>query len=391
MKPLLYINVLIGALSLFSCDKENISGNQRTVFIKYYTDYPVFKAADVAVTDDGYAILGTAVTADNKSYICLIRTDEYGNSLDSVRTYGQITNNTAYCLKVLDDGGFAILGSVINETTGFKAPYFVRTNNTGDILWSKTYSRDGNLEAKYFDVGPDESYHLTGYYDTVGFGKQIWWMGIDNSGNIIRNQRLRGYKITDDEGTHLEVLPDGRLVITGYSIKAQVMRPIIIKTDANGVYSDVYELDATINETGNCIRFFDDKNFLLLGNRYFTDQTETILRRIYMSPSSHNISWEKSYGSSVNDEGKCIVNDDQYIYVLGTSSRTGSNSTITITTTDFEGTELNRSEFGAGSHLSVSAFKRTSDQGFIIVGTNENPEANNTSLILIKTGADTRL
>jgi hypothetical protein len=109
------------------------------------------------------------------------------------------------------------------------------------------------------------------------------------------------------------------------------------------------------------------------------------------STQPHSITWEKTFSSSTNDESNSLIADNQSLYIAGTSALTGSNSRITITTTDLEGNETNHSEFGAGSHLTVASFKRTSDNGFIVAGTNENPEANNTSFTLIKTRAGTGL
>jgi hypothetical protein len=391
MKPILTITILIGTLCLFSCDKEEISDSQKTSFIKYYTNFPVFKAADVAVTENGFAILGTVTTSENKTQICLIRTDEFGNSVDTARLYGPNQKNTAYCLKSMNDGGFAILGSTLDPQSNKLSAYFIRTNNLGEITWTRTIRHTGNLEARYFETNSAESYFLTGYCDSIGNGKQIWWLAIDNEGKDLRSQRKFGLNL-DDEGTHLQILPDGGLVIAGYITRTQNRRPIIIKTNENGVYEDAYELLTSDNETGNCIRILDESNFLLLGNRSVSGETEMTLRRVFMSSTQpHSITWEKTFSSSTNDESNSLIADNQSLYIAGTSALTGSNSRITITTTDLEGNETNHSEFGAGSHLTVASFKRTSDNGFIVAGTNENPEANNTSFTLIKTRAGTGL
>ena len=60
MKQSLII-ILFAALCHFSCDKEDISPAQAENFIKFYTNFPEFFAADVVtINPSGYAVLGTA-------------------------------------------------------------------------------------------------------------------------------------------------------------------------------------------------------------------------------------------------------------------------------------------------------------------------------------------
>ncbi|HLO58355.1 MAG TPA: hypothetical protein VK179_06410 [Bacteroidales bacterium] len=393
MKPIRHILLLISILYMFSCDKEDISSGQKTTFIKYFTDFPEFKAADVVVTDNGYAVLGTATTIDNSKYICLIKTDEYGNTTDSIRTYGVNARNTAWCLKALDDGGYAILGSYINDTTEHKAVYFIRTNSAGDTLWTKKIRRNGDLEAVYFDVSDNGSFFMTGYYDTdsLNLKKQIWCMGIDESGNTIGNQRLYGFPSGDDMGTHLQILPDERLVITGYVTHSQGKMPFIIKTKENTVFADAWELSGNANESGNCIRALDGDNFLLLTTYSTSGQEQVTLKRVHMSSSLHEINWQKSFDNGTRESGRDLILNGQTFYILSTSALNTSNSSIAITTTNPEGLQSNRVEFGSESQLLGSSFKQTADGGFIITGTNQHAEANNTAITLIKTDSHTGL
>ncbi len=173
MKRNLLIPVFL-LFAVFSCDKEDISSVQSESFVKFYTNYPEFTAADVVtLTPSGYAILGTAKVSDLETRICLIRTDAYGNSIDSVRTYGlpsvnnQPIENRAWCLKAMADEGFAILGSSVSRTTGKKIVYFIRTNSVGDTLWTRTLTQPGDVVAKHFETDSEGSFYMTGYTVTT--------------------------------------------------------------------------------------------------------------------------------------------------------------------------------------------------------------------------------
>ena len=381
--------IIFVALCLGSCDKEVISPSQSRNFIKFFTNYPEFSAADVVtIAQSGYAVLGTAKTAENSTHICLLRTDEYGNSIDDPKLYGPSSINKAYCLKALSDGGYGILGSTMDPETNKYGVYFIRTNSNGDTLWTRTIKKTGNIEAKYFEVNSEESFFMTGYSDSVGRGKDIWWFAIDSQGKDIRNQRTHGFS-EDDEGSHLEIMPDGGLAITGYTTRSNVSRAFIIKTDENTIPSDYYELPSDTNEYGNCIRVLDQDHFMVLGTRKNATLSEPSLKKVFMSPiPPHTVIWSKSFTNPTQDLSKCMIIDANAIYILGTTLRTGSSSSITIIRSDLSGNQVSRSEFGQGSLLSSASFKRTADNGFIIAGTNMHAEVNNTSLTLIKTYSD---
>ncbi|HEX2394135.1 MAG TPA: hypothetical protein VHI78_02250 [Bacteroidales bacterium] len=386
MKNFLYI-FLVSSLFIFSCDKEEVSENQKRDFIKFYTNYPEFSAADVVVTDNGYAILGTAKTLEGGTWISLLRTDNLGNSIDSARIYGISGDdgpaNIAYCLKALDDGGFGILGSVLNNQTGYRSAYFIRTDANGDTLFTRMISLNGDLVARYFDVSSQGSFYMTGYFDLPGKGHQIWWFGIDDQGNGIRNQRIFGYDYAD-EGNHLTILPDGRLLIAGFITLADTARAVLIKTDENTIYVNHYESKPVADETGNFVLPLSDIEYLLLSTSGDNSSSSLKLENIQWNNPKPAAAWTRVYNSNDIEFGRRLINDDQSIYILGTTSFSPSNSVISLIRTNLSGEEQSRMEFGSGSKLSAAAFERTNDGGFIITGTNINPEANNTSVALIK-------
>lgn len=391
MKSILNI-FLLGSMLIWSCDSDEVSNDQTGHFVKFYTNFPEFIAADVSPTENGFAVLGTAKTIEGETWMALLRTNKFGNSIDSVRLYGitgpQGAGNIAYRIRSLSDGGFAILGSVINPSTGFRSAYFVRTDAAGDTLWTTTISQNGDLEAKYFDVSVDGNFFLTGYYNSPDQRKQIWWFGLDNQGNGIRNQREAGLD-GDDEGTHLQILPDGRLIITGYVTQGASKRAIIIRTNSSTIHVTSFIPDPEVNgdyETGNSLYTLNEDEFYLLCTAGNASSSRMSLKHIYFPETTNgSILWTKNYGSGSVESGRSMLSNGQSIYILGTTTITGSNTAITLTETDLSGTEISRREFGSGSRLSASAFEQTDDGGFIILGTSIHPPVNNTSVALIKT------
>jgi hypothetical protein len=390
MKSLIYTLFII-PLFILSCDKDDMTDAQSEQFVKFYTTFPEFSAAYAAETGNGYAIVGTAKTlvGEGDTWICLLRTDKFGNSIDSARIYGKSeggrTENRAFCIKALSDGGFGILGSVFSGHTGFRSVYFIRTDEKGDTLFTRTISRNGDLEAKYFDVSSNGSFYMTGYFDDPLKNHQMWWFGIDSEGRDIRNQRDFGYE-SDDEGNHLIILSDGRLLISGFTTETatNVKKAVVIRTNQDGLLQAPYVPSSSWeNEAAECLIPINNEEFYMLTTFEDASLTQIALRRVNFS--NPNSIWTKTYDSGSPENAKLILSDGQSIFILGTTFINSSNSIISLITTDLSGEEKSRLEFGSGSKLSASSFARTRDGGFIITGTNVHPEVNNTAAALIKT------
>ena len=104
-----------------------------------------------------------------------------------------------------------------------------------------------------------------------------------------------------------------------------------------------------------------------------------------------SLAWSNTYLTPENDISSRFITDGSTIYILATTGATGTNTAISLLTSDMQGNVSGRSDFGSGTKLAAASFKRTPDGGFIIVGTNTHPEENNTAIVLIKTKANLKL
>ncbi|MBN1159569.1 MAG: hypothetical protein JXA61_09325 [Bacteroidales bacterium] len=391
--------LLFPLLLAIACDKEDISSVQADSFIKFYNTRAVFTSADAKQTsNNGYAVLGTVETIASGTQICLLRTDEFGNSLDSAKFYGRSLNDRAYCLHVLPDG-YAILGSSQNPQNSNLEVYFIRTNRSGDTLWTRTIGGPEDMEAYHFEMDTDGSFIMTGYAKRSGSvnDKQIWLFAIDSDGdNLWPSQRTYGGD-RDEEGVHLQILDDGRIAITGntrsYPLGTLNKHSYILITNNIGGLVSFLTIDSSADEDGTCIRELGDNNYLIIGTMRsnLTGQgSDIILRKISLSSYVLEILWSKWYGTSGDDMGTSIIVDGSNYILLGTTAASGGLSSISLIKTDPDGENPVYSSFGQGSQLTGTSFARTSDNGFIITGTNKHSDTH-ASVALIKTKPDATL
>jgi hypothetical protein len=380
--------IFIWLVLLASCDKMDISPAQADSFIKFYNTFPVFAGSDVKeIAGKGYVILGTVTTNTEGKQICLIRTDLYGNSVDTARYYGTPLDEEALCIQVLNDHGFAILGQT-TDAGNKKSAYFLRTDSLGNILFERTFSGTYDIVPKNMKIDASGSFYLVGYALSTRGGaslnKNIWLYALDSQGQPLWDQRDIGFNTYEDMGNDLQLLPDGQIVITGTTTYPDnKMHAFMVKTGSRGLGASLFPIESTVDEEANCIQTIDENTFIISGTTLTSSSSSDIMmKEVMYSPTGLHVVWHATYGEG-NDQGVCLIRDENSLHLLATTSSTGINTTITLITTDLNGENAVYSEIGEGTQLSASSFEKTADNGYIIAGTNKHSE-NDQSMALIK-------
>jgi len=388
------LSILFLLVAVTGCDNYEITDIQSDSFIKFYNPYPVFKAADAKQTATGYVVVGSVETFSMGRQICLLQTDNNGNVVDSARYYGRGFNENAYSLKVLADG-FAILGSSENPVSRKLEVYFIRTDTEGNVIWIRTIGGNEDIEAYHFETNSEGDFIMAGYGRRPITGdKQIWLYAISSSGEDFDfSQRFYGGD-SDDEGVHLQILSDNRIVVTGYtksySGPSNIRNSYILITNSSGGIVTFFPVSNETDETGSSIRFLADGSFLLAGTTGTSDKgTEIVLRKISIA-SPTPVKWVKTFGTTGNDTGSALIVSNNRYVLLATTAMAEDNTAITIINVDEEGNDAQFFTYGQGSRLSGNNFERTDDNGFVIAGSNVHLEIHSSG-VLIKTKPDKTL
>jgi hypothetical protein len=119
------------------------------------------------LTDGGYAMSGRIFSfGTGFRDACLLRTDANGN-LAWFRTYGGPFTDEGMVVKQTSDGGFFMSGASESfAPSGYYDVYSIRTDSTGNLLWSRNYGGD-NIDASYdFIENPDGGFTILGFSES---------------------------------------------------------------------------------------------------------------------------------------------------------------------------------------------------------------------------------
>jgi len=132
---------------------------------------------DFALTGIGYNTLGVAK-------LFIIRTDGSGNQLWS-RQYGGIGADFGNCVIKTADGGLAVSGMTQSYGAGGNDAWLLKVSSNGDSLWSRTFGSSGDEVGVNLQQTYDGGYVILGNASaTGGSNSNIWLLKTDPNGNV---------------------------------------------------------------------------------------------------------------------------------------------------------------------------------------------------------------
>ena len=168
------------------------------------------------LTDGGFIVTGTQeVNGDDLGDLFLLRLNAEGDSL-WMKTYGGSGGDGGEQVIETSDGGFIAVGGTNSFGTGRGDVWVVRTDSSGDTLWTKTYggtiTETGNsiIESDIggFIVVADSGSH----HDD---SRDLWLFKVDKDGKLLWSQTYGGNGAQG--GSSIQNTPDGGFVVAGFA------------------------------------------------------------------------------------------------------------------------------------------------------------------------------
>ncbi len=283
--------------------------------------------------------------------LCLVQYAQAQLPVEWIRTYDDGRMEMFLDLYRVADEGYIACGKASNEgiyPDGTDDIWIVRINNSGEVIWSETFGRDGAIDVAYSIIEADNGDFLavgtsSGNITAIRInsdGEQIWWenYGGGNAYAVIElqsgefliaghNGANEGYLIyIDGEGepiwTENYVLADwhrfwamretdGGVVVAGYYINDQTRAyeiwAIKIDPDREGatIWSNTYLIAERRNECFSIVSA-GDGGFLLTGTMRDREANEYNDAFVLKIDDEGNREWARRYAYGNHESAKCI-------------------------------------------------------------------------------------
>ena len=326
--------------------------------------------------DGGYIILGDLIGYGT----LLIKTDSTGDTLWT-HTY---KDYFCYDVKQTIDNGYVFVGSWGNDMC------LIKTNSLGDTIWSKIYG----LPSNYFPVGiavlqtNDGGYVIVGFTDnnpTVN-NSSVYFIKTNSFGDTLVTRKYHASNTGfNDYGYSVQQTSDGGFIMVGYTQLENPYGAYLIKLKANFDTAWTKSYGGPLGISGNYVQQTNDGGYIFTG--YYNDSTGAFALLI-KTDSLGDTLFTKTYGGSGVDRGYSVLQTIDGGYILtGTTNFGAGGIDIYLIKTDSFGDTLWTRAFGNTGYEYAGSIQQTNDGGYIIGGTTHS-YGNSYNIYLIKTDAE---
>ena len=177
--------------------KTNASGD--TLWTRTYGGTNADGGSSVQQTSDGGYIVAGFTTSFGDTVngdVYLIKTNVSGDTLWT-RTYGGASYDFGYSVQQTSDGGYIITGVTCSYGDTSGDVYLIKTNTSGDTLWTRTYGGTSADKGNSVQQTSDGGYIVAGYTNSFGDGYQVYLIKTDANGNsgVEETTEVRSRKI----------------------------------------------------------------------------------------------------------------------------------------------------------------------------------------------------
>jgi hypothetical protein len=339
--------------------------------------------------DGGYLVYGyTGSYGSGLSDVWLIKTDVHGDTLWT-KTIGGTMADVGTDVLLKPDSGFVVGGYTSTIGAGMNDFMLLETDAHGDTLWFRAYGGDQNDQAYALTRTGDGGYLLVGQTESYGAGdKDVWLVRTDASGDTLWT---RAYGDTGwDAASSVVQTPDGGFAVTGFLFDTDHDNAWLLRLDANGdtLWTRTYGAGER-NDYATGLLVTEDHGFI------FTGRSQTYggaFGHLWLvkTDSVGDTLWVRAYGGSDYDYGQtiCPTTDGGYIIVGGTKNFGAGDYDVWLVKVDANGDTLWTRTFGGSQADCGVTVEQTPDGGYIVGGYTTSFGAGTYDFYAIKTDPD---
>jgi len=343
---------------------------------------------DVRQTSDGgYVVAGMTNSFGAGSYdVYLIKTNASGDTLWT-RTYGGADYDYALSIQLSSDTGYIISGGTYSFGGGGDDVYLLKTNASGDTLWTRTYGGASHDYGSSVRQTSDGGYIIAGTTFSYGSGSgDVYLLKTNATGDTLWTRTYGG--TNEENGISVQQTSDSGYVIAGFtcSFGAGSYDAYLIKTNASGDTLWTKTYGGTGLDVGYSVQQTTDGGFIIAGSTNSFGNGDQVY--LIKTNASGDTLWTKTYGGTSLDYGQSVqqTSGGGYIIAGATWSSGDSSQTYLIKTNASGDTLWTRTYGGANPDLARSVYQ-TSDGGYIVAGQTRS-FGDSDQVYLIKTDAN---
>lgn len=327
-------------------------------------------------TDGGYILAGFTSSYGAGLYdIYLIRTDARGDTIWT-RTYGDFGSDYAYSVAQTADGGFAVAASI--RRPGIDSAYVLKTDPQGTIQWQKAYG--GILYS--IQRTTDGGFCLVGQSQN-----DVYIVRTNETGDTLWTRTFGD--TAEDRGYASAQTPDGGFVITGwtYSFGDGSGDVYLIRTDSHGDSLWTRTYGGGEPEYGASIEVTSDSGFIVAGSTESFGPPGTYGVYLIRTEADGDTLWTRTLGGPLFSEGLSAgrTTDDGCVVAGCTESYGAGGSDVYLIRANPNGDTVWTRTFGGIDDDCGFSVQQTADGGYIVAG-QAGPDRSG-DVYLIKTDA----
>jgi len=328
-----------------------------------------------------------------QSAVYLMKTDAHGERR-WCKTFGQGDVNQGNSVQQTLDRGFIVAGTTWPKDQKHSDMYVVKTDPSGDEIWSRTYGGKWRDEGRSVRQTTDGGYIVAGQTDLSGNGDDdLCLLKIDASGNEIW-RRTYGER-RRDEGRSVRQTMDGGYIVTGQttSFGSGNEQIYLIRTDPEGNLVWYRTFGGEGRNFGRSVRQTLDGGYIVAGTTWPPERTYSDVYLIKTDSEGREI-WHQTLGGRYGNHGFSVEQTEDGGYIVAGNTwpvgRVGQ-SRMALFRTDGSGEEMWVKTFGGDGSTYGYSVCRTKDGGYGVAGKIEDSDKGDDETCLIKTYGDGRL
>lgn len=206
------------------------------------------------------------------------------------KTYGGELDDYGNSVRQSTDGGYIIVGSTESYGAGGSDVYLIKTDNTGDTLWTRTIGGADYEGGSSVQQTSDGGYIITGYAPDTSFGSVVYLIKTNGNGSVLWE---KGFESGD--GFSVYETNDHGYIICGTANGSYLS---LIRTDSSGTALWVKYMTVGWNDEGYSVQQTNDGGFIVAGTYWYSGG---YYAHLVKTNASGNILWSKLFNSGATN------------------------------------------------------------------------------------------